>query len=143
MAIIELTPEEQAALTSGYQRGALIQFASECKEQASKIQRDLIATATHAKALLTAGKHPAVAADYARNQTYMTTEVNRFTAKMDLVKQAALAVYGYPETETDVIHRVLAAGVQKILNTPDDGSTIAADADAILAQFLPAPSIWS
>lgn len=143
MSIIELTADEQAALTSGYTRGAAIQFAAECKELASKVQRDLIAVASHCQALLAAGKHPAVAADYARNATYLATDMGRFTPKMDTVKATALAVYGYPAAETDAIHKVMAAGVERLLSTPEDGSTIAADAQAVVEQFLAPPSLWS
>lgn len=141
MAIIDLTAEEQAALTSGYQRGALIQFASECKELASKIQRDLIGVATRCKALLAANKHPSVAVEVAINSTFLSTDLGRFSGKMDIVIAAAQAIYGYLPEETLAIHKVMSAGVSRILNTTEE--TILADVDAVLEQFLAPPSIWS
>lgn len=142
MPIIELTPAEAAALQSGYQRGAAIQFAAECKELASKVQRDVIGVASHCQAELAAGKHPAIAADYARGQTYLAADIARFDNKMPLVAQCAAAVYGYTAEETDVIYRVLRAGVERLLGTAADGSTIAADVAAVLEQFVPPPSVW-
>jgi hypothetical protein len=143
MPLIDLNAEQHAALVSGYERAAMRQFAQQCFDLAVKVQRDILALATHCQQMLDAGRHPAAVADYARSATYLATDLSRFTPdKMPLVKQAGQTVYGYTEAEVDAVFAVLQAGAIRLLDTEADGSTIAADVADVLWQFTPPPTIW-
>ncbi len=143
--LIELTSGEHDDLVSGYQKKCAIEFARQCHERIDKIQRDLIAAATHCQSLITNGKHPIIAAEYAREAvaSYLDRDIAVFNEQtMPTVYACGSSVYGYSQGEVDVSLKVMRAAIDRLRNTLEDGSSIVTDAADILDQFTVPPSIW-
>lgn len=144
MALVSLTPTETTNWTAGIATAGQRKLAEECRGIVEKVWRDAFATATHCQLILAAGKHPAIAADYALSQTGLATDVARFsTEALPAIRAACLAIHGTTNAQLNVILKVLNAAALRLTATAADGSTIAVDAADVLAMLACPPTIWS
>jgi hypothetical protein len=144
MALVTLTTEQQAAAASALARSTRLHLADQVDEFAARVQRDLIACASHVQAMLNAEEHPAAAAKYARDAAAnIQQQIARYIPPERLVEvTTAMGVYGFTAAEIEVIYLVMVAAAARLADTAKDGSAVATDAADVLAAMHSPNLLW-
>jgi hypothetical protein len=144
MPIITLTDQEQADLVSATTLGAMLNLADQARQLAAQVQRGILTAAQQAQQKLAAGGQPAVVADYCIRQGQgLLSQVGKITdANFPTIQAALQQVLGYSPAQSAVVRKALVAGCQRLQATAVDGSTVAQDVAAILANFTQPPLLW-
>ena len=145
MALVELTEAEQALLAAVKDHREARATALQIEEFGARVQRTLVQLLTHAVSELEAEKHPAIPADYVKQQaSQLLAQMNsQFSDEKMVEWTKQTSVLGYDPVGILVTNKVMADALAALVAVADDGSDLAEVVAEIANRFSTPDTPWA